>query len=248
LPKLSSADVWHDFSTFNFDINLQSRIDVGDTLWIAIDTYDRNRGESRIPNKRVRISSRAEFLLAITHRDAKLYVAANYDLFCVTIMCGNTISYTTTTSNTASWNLLRWRCGSQSMSDFKFIGQLPIAIGNVQPKTHQFVHINSNKLSVRLPWTLINFSDPSNNMVIDDNTSSHICNTHIACAMRYLHATKTSGIVLTMAFKNQIVELPEYQWHTWHENHHNILDPSLYIEVAKESLQIITNGLQKIQL
>ena len=247
LDKFSRTEIWHDFVTFNIDVALSSNLNANDTLWIAIDTYLRHMGESVLPNGKKLINNRAEFLLRITSDSANLYVTKAYDLYGLPVKLNQSDAYKTTISDGAGWNLLRWRCGSQEPQGFPFtqdIGKLAVCKGNETLKAHHAVHIKNNGISIRIPWALLNFSDPSNAAVIDDDTSQEICNTSIACRGQYLNSLQTDGIALTMIYNDMAAELPVYTWTGWEVNSDGVLDPRMFIEVEKESLGIIREGLK----
>ena len=93
---------------------------------------------------------------------------------------------------------------------------------------------------------MLNFSDPSKFSVIDDNSSHLICNTQIACGMQYLVSAPTTGIVLTLFLNDQTVVLTPYRWNAWELNSDSVLDPNMVVEVEKESLGIIRQGLRNM--
>ena len=241
--KVSRTEIWHDFATFNIDIGLRSRLGTGDTLWIAIDTYLRDRGESLLPNKR-RINNRAEFLLGITSQSATLYVTEAYDLSGLAIRLNESRAYQTTVSDRAAWRIYRWRYNSRNSPHTQNIGNLNVWTGALPPKTHHLVHIKDDKISIKLPWTLLHFSDPSDSAVIDDNTSQNLCASQIACGMQYLSSSPTNGIVLTLLINNDLTALSPYSWNSWELNDDEVIDPRMFIEVEKESLRIIREGLR----
>jgi len=247
MAKVSRTDTWHDFATFNLDIALRSRLNTGDTLWIAFDTYKRDVGESTLPNGKRVINNRAEFLLRITPDSANLYVTKAYNLFGLSLRLCEAEAYQTTVTDGAPWRLLQWRSGTQWYYGFPYIqdiGKLAVCKGNATPKTHQAVHIKDDNISIRLPWTLLNFSDPSWYEVIDDNTSQTLCNTRRACGMQFLKSSPTTGVALTLIYNDEIAELATYHWRDWDLNSEDILDPSMYIEVEKDALSIIREGLK----
>jgi len=124
---------------------------------------------------------------------------------------------------------------------------LAVCKGNNNPKTHEFVHIKDDKISIKLPWMLLNFSDPSQYAVIDDDTqeSQNFCNSRLACAMQYLESSPTTGVALTLIVGGEVAELPAYSWYDWDLNSQEILNPRMFTEVEKESLAIIREALKK---
>ena len=62
--------------------------------------------------------------------------------------------------------------------------------------------------------------------------------------MQYLKSSPTTGIALTLIYNDEISELATYQWQKWDSNSQEIMDPNMFIEVEKESLSIIREGLK----
>ena len=62
------------------ELDLKQPLAVADELWIALDTYADNLGESILPNNAL-CPFRSEFALQITNYSAKLYVTEAYDTY-----------------------------------------------------------------------------------------------------------------------------------------------------------------------
>ena len=69
-----------DFDFFNIRLMLEKELSNIDTIWMAIDTYDANLGESILPSGTT-ITNKAEFALRITNYSAELFVTQAFDLF-----------------------------------------------------------------------------------------------------------------------------------------------------------------------
>jgi len=245
--KISQATVWHDFTFFNVETILKSPLGVGDTLWIALDTYDRNLGESTLPNKKKVLNNRAEFLVRVTTECAKLFVTKAYNLQGIT---QQNFAFNTTFKSRLTdgepWMLFRFE-NSNHWDDryIQDIGELNICRENEKFLTHHAVHFRSDGgVLVRIPWTLLHFSDPSESKVIDDDTSVSTCRFNWACDLKYLNSIRTDGIAVTMVYNNEVAEQSPYTWNNWNASSLDILDPKIFIEEEKESLKIIREGLK----
>ena len=251
--KISKIDMWHDFTFVNLEASLKTQLNSGDTLWIAFDTYKPDVGESTLPNGKKLIRNRAEFLLRITPDSANLYVIKSYHLLGRGLvfrqLCDAT-SFQTQTTDGAPWQLFQWQNGThwegrEAIPFLQDIGKLSIRNGNTPLSSHQCVQIRNDRIYVRIPWGLLNFSDPSSARVVDDDQSIELCCQRWACAMQYLKSSKTDGINVTVIYNEEVMELATYQWLQWDVNSREILNPNMYIEEEKLSLSIIREGLKK---
>ena len=250
--KVSNVDMWHDFTFINIEASLKIPFISGDTLWVAFDTYKPDVGESTLPNGKKLIGNRAEFLLRVTPDSANLYVIKSYHLLGRGLvfkqLCDAT-TFQTQTTDGSPWQLLQWQNGAywegrEALPFMQDIGKLGIHVGNATLAAHECVQIRNNRINIRIPWTLLNFSDPSSGMVVDDNQSVETCCQSWACGMKYLITSKTDGINATLIYKEEVMELTTYQWDQWNVNSLEILNPEMFIEEEKASLTIIREGLK----
>ena len=246
LEKISTASIWHDFAFFNIETTLQSPLGEGDTLWIAFDTYKRDMGESTLPNGKKVLDNRAEFLLRITVDSALFYVTKAYDLYGITLSNSQSPAFQTKATDGEPWMLCRWQNhhAIRYHLNTQDIGILNMCGENEKLSMHHAVQIRSDGILVRIPWTLLQFSDPSSSMVIDDNVLMDVCSNYWACNMQYLNSVRSEGIVVTMIYNNEVAEQSPYTWSEWNLNRDEILNPDMFIEVEKESLPIIREGLK----
>ena len=243
--KISQATVWHDFSFFNVDAKLKSPLGTGDTLWIAFDTYKRNIGESTLPNGKKVLINRAEFLLRVTADSALLYVTKAYNLQGVSQYNPQSPTLQTKATDGEPWVLCRWQSDVLwNYPNTQDVGKLAICKENEKLEIHHAVQIRSDGVYVRIPWTLLNFSDPSNSMVIDDNESFLRCSNNWACGWNYLKSIRSDGIAVTLVYNNEIAQQSPYTWNNWNLNSQDILSPNMFIEVEKASLSIIRESLR----
>jgi hypothetical protein len=250
--KVSKVDIWHDFTFFNMEAALKTPLASGDTLWFALDTYKPDVGESTLPNGQKLINNRAEFLLRVTPDSANLYVTHAYHLLgrgLVFRQLCDVPSFKTQTTDGAPWDLSRWQNGTfwygrEALPYMQDIGKLSVCFGNGALASHQSVQIRNDGIFIRIPWGMLNFSDPSSAMVVDDDEHVTLCCQRFTCGMQYLDASRTDGINVALIYKGEVSELPTYQWNDWEVNREEILNPNMYIEVEKASLPIIREGLK----
>ena len=247
--KISNASVWHDFTFFNVETSLTSPLGAADTLWVAFDTYKRNVGESALPDgRRVFDVHRPEFLLRVTADSALLFVTEAYNLQGITNHTSTSTSFQTRTTFREPWMLVKWENDNISnRPNTHDIGILNIHKGTGRLGLHHAVQMRPDgSIFIRIPWTLLHFSDPSNSMVVDDDSEESIlsCLYDFACGWRYLNSIRSEGIAVTMVYDDEIARLDTYTWSDWHANRDEILDHNMYIEEEKASLSIIREGLR----
>jgi hypothetical protein len=149
------------------------------------------------------------------------------------------------------------------------MGKFSIYRGTGKPDPLQGATLLDNKISIRLPWTVLQFTDPSSSQVLDDAQGPEICNDNYACGGQYLNHVTSEGIAVTLVWGNQTAELPVYTWDGWDVSYaafadkgldhpellsipHDalagyqeteMLDSAMFIEEEKASLQIVRDEL-----
>jgi hypothetical protein len=266
--RIAKTVVSHDFLSLNVEATLNSPLANGDTLWIAFDTYRRNWGESTLPNgKKLMTDNRAEFLLRITPDSANLYVMKAYDLFGLVFQNCHSDAFQSVPSDGNAWMPVRWQI--DEFGTTHHLGRLHLYTGSGTPPKDAAVHLRSNGVTVRIPWTLLHFSDPSKSQVIDDAVSANMCLNTRRCGGKYLETSRTDGVVLTLVCDNTAVSTTPYTWNDWtvdgallrdkgldHPNklqvpydlkpgyqETTLLNASMYVEKPKASLHIISEDL-----
>jgi len=245
--RIAKASLWHDFAFFNVETTLKSPLGEGDTLWIAFDTYKRNMGESTLPNhQRVLNNRRAEFLVRVTSDSARLFVTNAYNLQGIIHMNCYSPAFQTKATDGEPWIPYKWQNDeTYSFPNIQDIGKLNVFKGNGKPGSHHAVQIRTDGVFIRIPWTLLHFSDPSSAMVIDDRTSPAFCLQHWGCNMQYLNSIRSSeGVAVTIIYRDEVAEQNPYTWNDWDLNSQEILNPNMFREEEKESLSIIREGLK----
>ena len=222
---LASAD--NEF--FYLKILFSSEIQASDTIIVAYDSYRSDLGESILPNG-LPISNRAEFALNIVLPDsARLYVTQAYDLFGIWHgVSGPQQFFHSIPSDGAPWIPVKWKNNWHEYS-IQDIGNLRIRSVDETPTSLDAVVFSSREIEIRLPWTLLQVTDPSRLQVMDDERST-----------RERETTTTDGIAVTISYQNQILSSDRYTWPAWD------IIPA-FNEEEKASFQIFREGIQDIQ-
>lgn len=169
--KIKRVHAQADYSYFKLQLDINQHIQESDTIWISLDTYDETLGESILPNGET-VSNRAEFALMITNYEAKLLVTEAYDLFGIWFNISDPEQlYRSTATDGAPWNLVRWKneVNSEEVQD---IGRMNVNRLNTPAYSTDAVRLFNDRIEVRLPWSLINFTDPSRLEVMHDDRST----------------------------------------------------------------------------
>jgi len=216
---------------------------------IALDTYDKKKGDHRLPFLKDEIANGIEFLLDFNDTtNAKILVDDQYSVY------------------TDIYNAPVPIYGSKENNNGKFIEELLLAnrgkitlLGDtIKPVVHNRSHLifgnnsqpeysnadwfwnNSTKnLEIRLTWHLINVSDPSGRSVLDDQKGTPD-----------IEYTQTPGITL-LAYettKNEKVlnELTQfYTWEPWEKPSYQARLKPVYYGLQKcfENLPTVTEDL-----
>lgn len=192
----------YDFLEFKIDLN--SKFEMHDELWLALDTYDAALGEVRLPNGQS-INHGSEFVLHITRHSARLYVTEAYDTYA--LWHRETTAeqkHQSIASNGAPWKIVRWKNNTGHM-DIQYIGDLKVNISVQPPSSKDAVVIDEKSLAIRLPWTLINFTDPSKMLIFHDNKATPA------------YESRTSdGVAVSISFKNKLfITDTRFTWPHW---------------------------------
>lgn len=217
-----------DFAYLHLELGLHQHLLESDTVWIGLDTYDANLGESVLPNDHS-VTNRAEFALRITSYKAELFVTEAYDLFGIWHgTSGPEQLYQSVVSNGGKWNLVRWKNDVRD-HDVQDIGRLHVNRLNMPPGSTDAVRLYDDRIRIRLPWTLLQFTDPSQHRVIHDDRNIPGTGTRIS-----------DGIALSLFYRGFKAESTDrYRWPTW--NH--ALNASEYKKAGYHVIQEALPGL-----
>ncbi len=160
-----------DFDYFHVKLGLESPLNLPDTLWLGIDTYSDSLGESILPSGDT-VQFRAEFALRITNYSAELYVTQAYDLFEIWHdYAGPEQLYHSIPTDGEPWRIVRWRNDNEHEM-VQYIGSLNSNTTLQLPSSHDAVTIDNEYISIKIPYTLLHFSDPTNRVVIHDSRAT----------------------------------------------------------------------------
>jgi hypothetical protein len=165
----------------SLDPDGQGAVDWGKVDYlIGIDTLDANRGDGCLDVAcHIKSERRVEFLLRIeSESDVTLNVDKPYDL--VGVWHGYRESwqmYHTAANDDGLFNLVRtvtsdafWYAGQEvAPIIFQPVGQFRTGAEATSTNTNFWYSRAEATLEVRIPWTLLNVTDPSQRMVVDDD-------------------------------------------------------------------------------
>lgn len=217
----------------NYDF-LQIKLNMGeafnpeDTIWLGIDTYADALGESILPNGEA-LNHRSEFALMITQDVATLYVTEAYDTYGIWHGTSNANQqYQSTSTDGSPWNIVRWK-NNNTLDEIQYVGRLGVNRLNLPKKSTDGVIIHSSSIEIRLPWTLIQFVDPSQKKVLHDDRGTPERESLIS-----------EGIALDVFYQEQSYSTQNrFIWDNWNY-------PSDLEEYTKTSYSIIKDGLESI--
>lgn len=226
--KVNKIKVSADNDFFQLRLFLDAPLQPNDTVWLAIDSYDSELGESILPNGKT-VENRAEFLLQITPYDsATLFVTQAYDLFGIWHHVSPPEQlYHSIPTDGAPWNLVRWK-NNRYEDAIQDIGKLHWRRRSEEPSVHDAVVLGNDSVDIHLPWSLLNVVDPSSHTIMHDNRDTE-----------ETEDTITDGFTVTMFIGDCKYETPNrYLWDGW-----NV--PPETVEREKKSMQIVTDGLRQ---
>ncbi|KAB2814615.1 T9SS type A sorting domain-containing protein [Phaeocystidibacter luteus] len=159
----------------DFEVYLETNpvLAEGDTLYVAFDTYGDAEGESVLPNGDT-LNINAEFLLEVIDGAAKLYVMRSYDLYGIWHGISDPDQlYRSVPSQSGDWRLVRWK-NNQPDQDIQYIGNLDMTDSFRGQSSRDAVIIDTNEIFIRIPWTLLQVSNPTQRIVMDDDRSTAV--------------------------------------------------------------------------
>ena len=168
---ISALKAEGNYTFLELEISLKNPLAVNDELWLALDTYSDDLGESILPNTTT-IPFRSEFSLNITNYSAKLYVTEAYDTYGI---WHNTSApeqlYQSTASDGKPWKIVRWKNNS-GQSDVQYIGNLQVNHDFQNPSSKDAVTIYDDKIKIKIPWSLINCVAPNQLRMLHDDKNT----------------------------------------------------------------------------
>ncbi len=251
-----SADA--DFAYFHAKIELSTPLVEGQELILAYDTYGDDLGESVLPDGTA-TQNRNEFALVINGEDkAQLNVIQAYDLYGIwhekeQIRIGFDVAslnqdckecsaeqlYHSIATDGGPWVAVRWKnTGNHNTENGVWffpenndleIGRIRIVRGGDDRSNRDGIKIEGNTIEVRIPWTLLQVTDPSQLEVMDDYKETPV--------IREVRVTK--GIALGVSLDGELLETGRFGWIGWDET------PEFY-EHEKQSMRYFQEALAEM--
>lgn len=203
--SVKSISAGTDFAYFQMQMPLNSSFSDLDTLWVALDTYAATLGEKKLITGET-IPNGAEFLLRITNDAADLFVTEAYDLYGIWHgISGSEQLFHSIATNGKPWKLVRWKNNSGTQ-EIQYIGHLKVNRLNLPPSSMDAVTFKNDTVSIKIPWTLLQFINPAQKLVMHDNRAT----TNVT------EDTISEGIAVSVKYKNQILSTPtRFVWNDW---------------------------------
>lgn len=225
---LDSLEADMDNAYFYANIHLPEHLPDNDTIWVAFDTYRSDLGESVLLNDST-VSNRAEFLLAVNNSAySPMFVTEAYDLFGIWHNTSESSQrYHSIATDGAPWNLIRWKNNFYEWS-YQEIGKLRTALPGDTLSTLDGVRIENDNVRIRIPWSLLQFTDPSQREVMDDNRNTTLREVAVS-----------DGICLTVIYNNDRIVSGRLLWDAWNSVEN-------VEEYKKASYQIFIDGMRTI--
>ena len=220
---ITSVSTKHDYSYFHIKLNIAEDMNVIDSLWVGIDTYADSLGEKILPSRDT-VENRAEFALKITNYDAELYVTQAYDLYGIWFNKASPEQLFHSVPTTGEpWRIVRWK-NNISKNDVQYIGDLHSRRAELPPSSQDAVVISDTAITIRLPWSLLQFVGPADMKVLHDDRSTEAT-----------EDTVSDGIALSFFYhREKMAPDKRYSWGSW--SRHTLDDVN---SVKKNSFDII---------
>lgn len=217
------------FDTYGSEASGQFEEELGESTlpsFGALDEESREVIDVSVPAEGPQTQNRNEFALMIEGTNsANLLVTRAYDSFRIWYGArfaeGQLFQSTQTDGN--PWKLVRWLNSQEHGvkdeqgnpdSNMWFeetvheIGRLSIRGANEEATSHDAVVVHDNRIDIRIPWTLINVTDPSKLKVLHASPN--------AIRKKSPQHAETRGIAISVADENSVLfETTRYRWEPW---------------------------------
>ncbi len=194
-----------DSAYFRLRVTLDRPPAPGEPLVIGLDTYGNDVGENILPGE-VRTTRRCEFALVVNAGNrgaAQLYVTPAYDLCGIFHgTAGPEQLFHSVASSGGGWRPVRWQNAEAHASpDGRHV--FPAAWCDVG-RLRGAVVVSGNVVDIRIPYALLQFTDPSARRVMDDNRATPERETAVS-----------QGIAVAAAFRGSLLETGRFRWEPW---------------------------------
>jgi len=236
---IARVEVHSDYTFFRIKVHMKTDQHLEDTLWVALDTYESNLGESILPDGssigKASDTLRAEFALKIPLGSdlAELYVIPSYDVYGVKSLT-RLDTIVSASSDAGIWNPVRWKT-NYTYNRTQYIGELNSSTSDDPYQFLNAVTRFNDSLEIRIPWTLLNFSAPTVRRAM--HYQSHMDDGTLVIDRQ---DTLSDGIALTLSFQDELYQTGKYLWSPWdYEKIYN--EPP--IERKKQSFHYLKQNL-----
>lgn len=221
-------------------IELATPLAPGDDLVVGFDTYRDDLGEAVLPLGRSAPGVRAEFALHLEGgaSTARHLTTPYYDTYGIWHRTATDVQrFHSIPSDTGDWVLVRWKNNSAHLSSdlthafpetATAIGELPVRAASEPPSNLDAVIVADDAITLRIPWSLLLYTDPSQRTVLDDDRTTMGRET-----------ARSEGIRLGVTLGSDVVVTPRFAWPTWDE-----APPT--IEREKPSMDLVGQGWQAV--
>lgn len=236
--RLKKVDADHDPGFFRVRVEIGGGLVKGDKLVVGYNTYRDDLGETILPNK-VITANRNEFAAVVeAPSKAELFVTQAYDLFRIWHgLSGPEQIYQSTATSGAPWNKEFWQNGQVHTSKDGQISfpETLFPIGDLQMRSNLGVHsskdaviVNNDFVEIKIPWAMLQFTDPSTLSVMHDDRST-----------KERETARSEGIALSVSLGSELIETRRYTWKPWDK-------APLTIEREKPALEILAREMRSI--
>ncbi len=213
-------------SFFYVRIRFADPPDPADLIRVAFDTYRADLGESVLPAGDI-LNNRAEFYLEFDFTGyAQLFVTEAYDLFGIWHgVSGPEQLYHSIATDGQPWMPVRWK-NNRYADAIHQVGALQTSVGSTYQTSLDAAYLDGNTVEIRIPWSLLQFTDPLCREVMDDDRSTP-----------EREVSESDGIALTLFYGACRVETPRFTWAD--------IDPiPVVTEREKKSFDVVRQALQ----
>ncbi len=215
--RIKSINADADAAFFHVKISLNSPLEDTETMTIGYDTYRDDLGESVLPDG-TPTTIRSEFALTITApNQANFQVTRAYDYYEVDQETFSEYQFGQSTATDGDpWMDWRWVVTIESISDdgehifprnVYDMGDLRCRKADQPATTLDAVVIDGTDIEIRIPWTLLHFSDPSTRSVLHDNMDTNL----------KIETETSTGIAIAVSLDSELLESQRFVWETWDE-------------------------------